>query len=724
MLVVNMQVGQVVADRFKLVQRLGQGGFSEVWLTADLGAERAEPVALKVLREEQRRQPPILERFRQEAILLAELRHPGIARAFELIERDEIVCYSMEYIGGRTLKTDLERRARERRAYSTDDVRAIVGGMAAALDFAHGRGVAHRDLKPANVMLVVAEKNAGHRVKLVDFGIAKDLAAGPADQTTAGRMLGSLAYMTPEQTRCGPVSAQTDVFALATIAFEVLTLCRAWLIDERAAPLSFGRPATLADANAPAGVFDRINRAPRPSVAGHAPNAGAVDAVLAQALAVAPENRHRTASEFADAMLAALEGGAPAVRLAAPAAPGPVDTIERVGAQTIRDTSLDAMFDGHTPVGVGPALGEIAVPIDLLATDEQPAAPDPASMDGWPSAEILAAQPSPKAGAEPLIVAARRRQTLELPDLSLPVIPQPLSRSDIALTGYSMPESAPEVRVARPPTQLGLSVEPRSAGLGVGLTVLGRSATDLRSVGDWDSELRKQEWRRWLIAGGIIAGVGELIGRVHSTYGPQLAVPLLLVLGACVAIVVAMSGIGSRRTRALLAELSRPSPTTELRFEIAAQDHNVGYVLRPVPVGDVSGVLAETRRARVRLRTHPSWRHAFGRYHARIVVELPPQAAAMLGRGGVWRAFAVDRVVAETLRLVGADAASRRVATDAEFFLRQWGAGTLETNGHELVAHVRLDVSGARMTADGLGGAVRAMLVTARTLWTGRPPLA
>ncbi|HEX8067317.1 MAG TPA: serine/threonine-protein kinase [Thermoleophilaceae bacterium] len=202
---------RLVLGRYRLERRLGAGGFGVVWLAFDEKLERE--VAVKVIAGDG--DEPVPERAAREARVAARLNHPGIVSLYELGEDEHAVYLVSELVPGRTLG-DLIRAG----AVSDRDVARIGAALCDALDHAHDRKVVHRDVKPQNV-IVVAEPAAGAGfAKLADFGVAQ-LAVGDR-LTRTGDVVGTLAYMAPEQAEGARVTAAADVYSLA------LTLYEAW----------------------------------------------------------------------------------------------------------------------------------------------------------------------------------------------------------------------------------------------------------------------------------------------------------------------------------------------------------------------------------------------------------------------------------------------------------------------------------------------------------------
>jgi eukaryotic-like serine/threonine-protein kinase len=264
-------IGETLAT-YRLVEKLGAGGMGEVYRAVDEMLDRE--VALKMLRPELAHQPTTVERFRAEAIALARLDHPGIARIYGFSRQDDRWFIVMEFVRGETL---LARLRRARRLPWTEAV-AVLGQLLDALDYAHRQGVIHRDMKPANVLV-----RADGPVKVTDFGIARVL--GTSRATRVGHIVGTLDYMSPEQVRGEEVDGRADLYAVGILLYQLLT----------------GQVPFRATTDY--GVMMQHLQAPPPSARLLAPDVPPwFDEILQRALAKAPDDRFASAADFRSAV--------------------------------------------------------------------------------------------------------------------------------------------------------------------------------------------------------------------------------------------------------------------------------------------------------------------------------------------------------------------------------------------------------------------------------------
>ncbi len=201
----------VLSDRYALVEALGSGGMARVYLAHDKVLER--DVALKVLREHYADDEEFVERFRREAIHAASLNHPSVVQVYDQGRAEDGSYFmAMEYVPGGTLKERLNKGG----PLDSHEAASIASQVAEALAVAHQRGIVHRDIKPQNVLLTTSGE-----AKVADFGIARAVSA--RTMTEANLVLGTAAYMSPEQFRGERVGPQSDLYSLGVVLYEMLT---------------------------------------------------------------------------------------------------------------------------------------------------------------------------------------------------------------------------------------------------------------------------------------------------------------------------------------------------------------------------------------------------------------------------------------------------------------------------------------------------------------------
>ncbi len=205
-----MEIGQIIKERYEIVQLLGEGGMSYVYKANDKQLKRT--VAIKTLKPNYVQQEKFVERFKREAQTAANLNHPNIVQIFDWGIGDE-PFFVMEYIEGNTLTSIIAKR----RTISLNDVLFIGAQVSSGLQAAHSKGLVHRDIKPGNIMITPEGK-----VKVTDFGIVS-LQNEESDITKTGSILGTASYISPEQAQGKPVSKQSDLYSLGTVLYELIT---------------------------------------------------------------------------------------------------------------------------------------------------------------------------------------------------------------------------------------------------------------------------------------------------------------------------------------------------------------------------------------------------------------------------------------------------------------------------------------------------------------------
>jgi serine/threonine protein kinase len=337
--------------QYQIGELLGEGGLGRVHAAYDVVLGRE--VAIKSLRPEFLNDAAFVARFRSEATNLARLNHPNITTVHALLEQGRSLYIVMERVRGQTLET-LLRQSKSGLGFSRSLV--IFAQAADGLAYAHSMGVIHRDIKPANIMIVPSSG----LVKIMDFGIAR--MRGSQHQTREGSIIGTLAYMAPEQLRGEPASERSDLYSLAIVLYEMLT----------------GSPPFVAATDYEL-MQAHINAKPR-RLSSLMPDADSrVDSALQRALAKKPEHRFASVPEFRDFL--GLSAGRPGFAgsssgdLAGASGRGHIRSALTAGMQSIRATAtgllpnVSEMTAGRKVLGIpaGKALPVLAGVVALIA---------------------------------------------------------------------------------------------------------------------------------------------------------------------------------------------------------------------------------------------------------------------------------------------------------------------------------------------------------------------
>ena len=341
-------IGRVIRGRYRVERQLGEGGMGAVYLAEQLSIGRK--VALKVLRGDFARDDGFVARFRQEAKLVAVLNdthdpHVTLVHDFDQTE-DGSLFIVMEWLEGRALNEVIQREGALRLPRAVRLATQIAHGLEAA----HRAGVIHRDIKPHNIMVLDANDN----IKLMDFGIARLRDSSQTPLTRVGTMMGTPAYMAPEQIEGQEVTDKTDIYSFGIVFYEMLT----GVVPFRA--------------NTPAAVLTKqLREEPTPPTRLRPDVPPEIEELVLQALAKNPDHRPRDMAEIARSLS----------RISRDLTDNPA----RTSAPTARTV---AGVDGRSPAET------IAMPTPVPAAVSRPAPPSP--VTGWPaSGSAQAEQPSP-----------------------------------------------------------------------------------------------------------------------------------------------------------------------------------------------------------------------------------------------------------------------------------------------------------------------------------------
>ena len=416
--------------RYKVTRELGRGAMGVVYHAIDPNIGRA--VAIKTIRLGEVSNPQerarLRERLFREARSAGILSHPGIVTIYDVEQQGDLAYIAMEFVDGPTLDDLLSGP----RTLARDQVFAILGQTAVALDYAHQKGIVHRDIKPANIM-VTADGSA----KITDFGIAKITAS--EQFTMTGTIVGTPHYMSPEQVQGHPVDGRADQFSLAVIAFEMLTGDK---------PFTGEQLTTV--------VYRIVAEEPAPALRLNASLSPQIESTLRRGLAKKPDARYRNCEDFVNALEEAC-AASPAWR-PLPRGGGMSEPTMGGGPRPelpppYRRRSAEAVVDEERrrrvrPVSVLLALLVLAGVLGLIAWQAAP----------WVAARI-AAQEAPAAAPDepPALAPAEKRPSAFNPPPETPAAPPATETPAAAPSAASSPDAEqtasapPAVQAPEPP---------------------------------------------------------------------------------------------------------------------------------------------------------------------------------------------------------------------------------------------------------------------------------
>ncbi|MGA9769442.1 MAG: TonB family protein [Blastocatellia bacterium] len=276
-------IGRVIAGRYRLIEKLGQGGMGAVYKGQHVKINRL--TAIKVLTTELVSNQEFIARFQREAEMASQIDHPNAVAIYDFGEAEDGLIYiAMEYVNGKPLSAILKKDG----TIALERVVRIARQAAEALSAAHNLGIIHRDFKPDNIM-ICDKPGRPDWVEVVDFGIAKRAVADTqqAGLTQAGFVLGTPLYMSPEQVMGEELDARSDLYSLALVVYEMLTCA-----------LPFSGSTTQSQ------MMKRVMEAPMPLTLARPQLTlpPAVEAVILRALSRKPEDRYTSTTEFAEAL--------------------------------------------------------------------------------------------------------------------------------------------------------------------------------------------------------------------------------------------------------------------------------------------------------------------------------------------------------------------------------------------------------------------------------------
>ena len=351
------KIASLLAESYELLGHLGRGGFATVYRVRNRRLDRIE--ALKVLFADHE-DPDFADRFRQEARVAASLDHPRIVKIFDYGQVSDLCWFTMQLVDGPPLSRELKQNGPWAEIASA----TLAAAVCDALEYSHNRGIVHRDIKPENILV-----DAARRPHLMDFGIAKSEAS--VVHTRAGTIMGSPAYIAPEQLRAGPIDGRADIYSLGATLYRMVS-----------------NSFPFQDSDAVRMAMKRFSMPPEPLEPKRPGIDPVFDGIVMRALELEPAARFQTAAEMGKALRAFLAGEA--VELPPPRPARAAGEGDSAGTTTPRVLSLppvvatEPAISSRTPApapaaGAGP--DPDSLPTFRIASGAQAADPAPAAVE-------------------------------------------------------------------------------------------------------------------------------------------------------------------------------------------------------------------------------------------------------------------------------------------------------------------------------------------------------